>query len=605
MKHILFLATLLPTLVLAQPAGNLDLTFNTTGYNVTNVGSSSDKAFDLAILDNGKILVAGTTFVNATGNDFLVLCYNSDGTLDQSFGNNGKITTDLNLGSDDQAIELAVLSDGTFILAGFSDDGTDKDAALVKYNSDGTLFTGFGNNGVSLTDLDGNNQDMFSCVKVHQLTGKIIAGGSAQIDDNHAKPVVARFNSDGTLDNTFNSTGIRLMWITNLDNQYLYGIEDLAVASNGKITAIGWRDFPNLSWDSDMVAFKINSDGSMDDTFSTDGEEIYNGNFNGHDQLYAMLLNPDQTFIAVGRSYVSNLSYQGILTEIGTSGTINSTKVTGIDDNGYSDIAWDMNGNLVTCGYSGNSGLVTRMSGANYSFDNSFGTSGMNDFNFNQTSEVVFYGIAVQSDNKIVVVGWKDNDVVIARLTGEGSPQLDDFNLQTPANNATNVAINSVTFNWTDAFMAMEYQFQLATDINFTNLLVDASTTTSTYTYSTPLTLNTDYWWRVRSSDGTIFGAWKSPYKFKTVTGVGMDDLVLDGVKVFPNPANELVLVHLNQALTAEVQLLNSLGQVVYYSRENGISELEIPVSKFENGIYTLNIVSKEGNSQHKVSILH
>ena len=605
MKRILYLAAILPSLALAQPAGNLDLTFNGTGFNVTNVGSSADKAFDLAILDNGKILVAGTTFANATGNDFLVLCYNSDGSLDQTFGNNGKITTDLNLGSDDQAIELAVLSDGSFILAGFSDNGTDKDAALVKYNADGSLFTGFGSNGISITDLDGNNQDMFSCVKVHQLSGKIIAGGSSQIDDNHAKPVVARFNADGTLDNTFNTTGIRLMWVTNLDNQYLYGIEDLAVASNGKITAIGWRDFPNLSWDSDMVAFKINSDGSMDDTFSTDGEETYNGNFNGHDQWYAMLLNPDQTFIVVGRSYVSNLSYQGILAEVGTSGSINSTRVTGIDDNGYSDIAWDMNGDIVTCGYSGNSGLVTRMSGSNYSFDNSFGTSGMNDFNFNQTNEVVFYGIAVQSDNKIVVVGWKDNDVVIARLTGEGSPQLDDFNLQTPANNASNVAINSVSFNWTDAFMASEYQFQLASDINFSNILVDATTATSTYTYSTPLSLNTDYWWRVRSSDGTTYGAWKSPFKFKTVTGVGMDDLVLEGVLVFPNPSNDRVNVQFNKVMDVQVQLLNSVGQLVYQSQEVGISELGIPVAGLSNGIYTLTINGKEGISQQKVSILH
>ncbi len=606
MKKLFSLIFLGPLSVCAQPAGNLDLSFNSTGYNVTNVGSSEDKAYDLAILSDGKILVVGTSFNSSTGKDFMVLRYNSDGTLDAGFGSNGKVLTDLNIGSEDIAYELAVLADGSFILAGSSDNGTDRDAALVKYNADGSLFSTFGTNGIVLTDLDANKQDIYKCVKVHQLTGKVIAGGAAQIDDNLAKPAVVRYNEDGSLDDTFNSTGIRLMWITNLDDQYLYMVEDVAVASNGKITAVGWRDFPNLSWDSDMVAFKINSDGSMDNTFSTDGEEVYNGGFNGHDQLYATLLNPDQSFLAVGRSYVSNLAYDGIFVGIDTDGSVsNSTNTDFANGLGYYDMALDMNGNIVTCGYSGDKGLASRILSANNNFDASFGSSGTLDFDFNQSTEALFYGIAVQTDNKIVVVGWKDNDVLIARLLGEGLPQLNEFNLQTPANNAINLPIGTTNFNWTDAFGATGYNIQVATDDQFTNIIADANTTASSYTFSSGLTLNTFYWWRVRATDGTAFGDWLSPFKFKTVTGVGMEELTFPSLMVFPNPSNNLVNIQFENTLDVKLQVVNPLGELVYSVAANQVKQLVVPTSSFSNGVYTLVLESNGVSCQRKLTIIH
>jgi hypothetical protein len=109
-------------------------------------------------------------------------------------------------------------------------------------------------------------------------------GGASIISSSVSKPFVARYLSNGNIDTTFNNNGIRLLWITNLDYQYLFSVEDLAVQSNGKISVVGWRDFPGLSWDSDYWACRINSDGAMDVTFSSDGVNVFNGNYNGHDR---------------------------------------------------------------------------------------------------------------------------------------------------------------------------------------------------------------------------------------------------------------------------------------------------------------------------------
>ncbi len=366
-----------------QPAGSLDPTFGTGGKVITSITNGSDKANGVVIQTDGKILVAGNSSSSVTGKDFVFVRYKSDGSLDNTFGNSGITTTDIQLGSDDVANSISIQPDGKIVLAGYTNNGSDKNAAIVRYKIDGTPDSTFGTNGIVITDFDNSQSDEIRVVKIHSLSGKIIVGGSTQINTTHAKPVVARYLSNGTIDSTFNTTGIRLLWITALDYQYLFSLEDLIVQSNGKISAIGWRDFPTLAYDDDYWACRINSDGSMDNTFSTDGVNTYNGSFNGSDNGYSMLLKPNNNFIGVGGGAINSIYTDFTLFELnsdGTSGSVsNSTDFGALSEDIAYGLAEDINGKFVSGGSAGSSTArsfaITRVSpgGSN---DNSFDSDG-------------------------------------------------------------------------------------------------------------------------------------------------------------------------------------------------------------------------------------
>ncbi|MEH2042211.1 putative Ig domain-containing protein, partial [Nostoc sp.] len=165
--------------------------FNTTGKVTTDIGTgSSDTAYSVTLQADGKILVAGSST-----NNFAVVRYNSDGTLDTSFGTGGKVTT--NLGGTDIAYSIAVQSDGKIILAG----KRTSDFALARYNSNGSLDTSFGTGGQVITDIGSKTTDIAYSISV-QADDKILVAGSSSGDF-----ALVRYNSNGSLDTNFNTTG--------------------------------------------------------------------------------------------------------------------------------------------------------------------------------------------------------------------------------------------------------------------------------------------------------------------------------------------------------------------------------------------------------------
>src|SRR5262249_56712950 len=104
---------------------------------------------------DGKIVAAGEANVNG-GDSFAVVRYNTNGTLDAGFGTGGKATTAFSCGpgcSFAQAFSVAVQPDGRIVAAGYASTGGAFDFALARYNSNGTLDTSFGSGGTVTTDL--------------------------------------------------------------------------------------------------------------------------------------------------------------------------------------------------------------------------------------------------------------------------------------------------------------------------------------------------------------------------------------------------------------------------------------------------------------------
>ena len=153
-------------------------------------GSFASSGRSTLIEPDGKLLVVGRS-----GNDFGLARYTADGALDESFSGDGKLATDFSK-RPDVARAVLVQTDGKILVAGQSGG----DFALARYTQDGTLDQSFDGDGRVTTDFIGGAEDGQSMVVQHD--GKIIVVGRSR--KNFA---LARYNSDGTLDNSFSRDG--------------------------------------------------------------------------------------------------------------------------------------------------------------------------------------------------------------------------------------------------------------------------------------------------------------------------------------------------------------------------------------------------------------
>jgi uncharacterized delta-60 repeat protein len=168
--------------------GTLDSTFGVGGQVLTDFGGVAlEEGLGVALQPNGKIVVAGRS-----RGDFALARYDTDGSLDGSFGTGGKVFTDFG-GTLETARDVAVQPDGKIVAAG--------PGALARYNVDGSLDSSFGTGGKVLTG--GVN-----AVAVHP-NGTIVAAGAAA-GVGGPDFAVLRYGKDGSLDGSFGTGGIVL-----------------------------------------------------------------------------------------------------------------------------------------------------------------------------------------------------------------------------------------------------------------------------------------------------------------------------------------------------------------------------------------------------------
>jgi uncharacterized delta-60 repeat protein len=171
----------------------LDSSFNSTGKVTTPISSGDDVGFALALQGDGKILVAGYAQPTGSNEDFALVRYNGNGSLDTSFNGTGKVVTAFSIGGDGGR-SVAVRSDGKIIVAGYAYVGSNYDFALARYNSDGSLDASFNGTGKLTTAIQSGLWDVAKSV-VLQSDGKIVVAGdnSAGSSSNFA---VVRYLGD-------------------------------------------------------------------------------------------------------------------------------------------------------------------------------------------------------------------------------------------------------------------------------------------------------------------------------------------------------------------------------------------------------------------------
>ena len=322
---------------------SLDTSFGGTGIVVTPIGVGNDRARAVAIQPDGKIVAAGFAF-NGVDDDFAVARYNPDGSLDASFGTGGVFA--VSIGALDQAHGVAIQSDGRIVVAGGA-FMADDDFAVIRLNTNGTLDASFDVDGIVTTPI-GPASDIGRSVAI-QLDGKIVVGGyfSNLVDLDLA---LARYNPNGSLDTSFDGDGIVTTSFSTRDET----ATALAIQSNGKILLTGAHD---NGTDDDWILVRYAADGSLDTSFDGDGF-VTTAIGSGSDWANAIVVQPDDRIVVAGHSHngtdfdiaVGRYNRDGSLhTAFDTDGIVTTPLLSGDDRGG--GVAIEADGRIVVVGY--------------------------------------------------------------------------------------------------------------------------------------------------------------------------------------------------------------------------------------------------------------
>jgi uncharacterized delta-60 repeat protein len=242
-----------------NPEGSLDPTFDDDGLVTTGIRDDIDYGEAVAIQSDGKIIVAGSAY-GANYCDFALVRYNPDGSLDETFDGDGIVTTDFNQ-SLDLGFAVLIQPDNKIVVAGTTHSiNTSYEFAVARYNPEGSLDTTFSSDGKVTTGFTYTSEIGHGVTL--QPDGKLVVVGETSSGDNDF--ILARFNSNGTLDTSFDTDGkIVTDFFGRKDGGYA-----ITTQPDGKIIAIGYA---NTTTSSDFALARYNTDESLDTSFGTDG----------------------------------------------------------------------------------------------------------------------------------------------------------------------------------------------------------------------------------------------------------------------------------------------------------------------------------------------
>ena len=255
-----------------KPGGTLDSSFGINGsIYVENIDDTLQYPSDIILQNDGKIIVAGKAVYDISQNlsSALVARFMPDGSYDETFGNKGR--TIILQGETIAANSVALQQDGKIVIGGYADIGNNK-FLTARLNTDGSLDDSFGNNGEVITPINNNKDYVYSVVV--QNDGKIISGGSALYSTNlqSLNMNIVRYLPNGDIDKSFANNGISEIHFGKTPS-YLYS---LLLQNNGKIIAVGATRTSLNSTNLNFALARLNKNGVIDSSFGTDGLQSSN-----------------------------------------------------------------------------------------------------------------------------------------------------------------------------------------------------------------------------------------------------------------------------------------------------------------------------------------
>ncbi len=426
--------------------GDLDTSFDTDGKVITG-GFLSDGGRDVVVQPDGKIIVVGgkktPTFTLA---NMAAIRYHADGSVDAGFGTGGAATVTFVLNSmpdSASAVAAELQPDGKILLAGTVFQSGTTNFAVVRLNPNGALDTTFGNAGRIITDLSPNQNDTATSMVYDAARNKIYVAGVSRItpDANGLARdgfAVVRYNgADGALDATFNGTGKQIFPIGDsfATVTILY---DIALQADGKAVVTG-RALRNIAQGEYFGTARINVDGTLDATFGAGGIVLTNfpssqtNAFSVVARSVSILPN-GKIFVGGAGAGFSNYAAAQYNADgspdqsFGTGGKIRAASLSIVDSLVLSG------GKIAVIGQTNNGDFALGRLTANGTPDTTFGNNAVVLTAFTADATVLrasAFAFALQSDGKIVVSGGAVNEqssapgndfFLVARYNGTAAP---------------------------------------------------------------------------------------------------------------------------------------------------------------------------------------
>jgi uncharacterized delta-60 repeat protein len=358
-------------------AGDLDLTFNGTGKVATEINNGA-VGFDVAVQKDGNIVVVGRSVSVSLGTnfDFTAVRYNEDGSIDTTFGNNGKVIFSMSQ-NDDIATKVLIQKDGKILLAGYSvtPSFNGSKITLLRLNSDGLPDSSFGTNGV-VRLLENSpvglafNGGRLEIIETKQ--GKILVGGTIFLEEGvSTQAAIFSLNVDGSYNTAFRGDG-KLLEPALLSGSFL----DFALTSESNIFVLSRTQFGGYI----LSNFKRNG-------------EINTHVANGNGFVF-VTQNPNLNFSNLEIQKNSDVFVSGTASFTGTSGAIETD-------------------------------LFVYKYGRNLDLDTSFGLFGQTQISIFPVDSLA--DVEIQNDGKILLLGSGVNpanntsDFSLTRLNSNGS----------------------------------------------------------------------------------------------------------------------------------------------------------------------------------------
>jgi uncharacterized delta-60 repeat protein/uncharacterized repeat protein (TIGR01451 family) len=429
-------------------SGSLDKTFHTDGKVQTNI-AGFDVAWGIAIDTTGRIIAVGQAAASDSA-DFAVVRYLPNGNLDTSFGSSGKVTVDF--GFQDVARGVALDAQGRIIVVGTSDEGDDLDWILTRLTPSGALDLTFGadHTGKIRTGF-GGDLDEANAVAIDALNRIVVVGRELDEIADDSDFGLIRFNSDGTLDSTFDSDGLLTIGFGTFEEAHA-----VAIDATGRIVVAGRSGAPGR-----FAVARVNDNGTLDGTFDGDGRAVTP--FNAHstartvaiDGLGRIVLGGFATDPGSGRNQMAAIRYldNGTPDSLFGSGGKVALVPTALQNSEALGVAVDADGRIVLGGYfnTGTSEL-DRMAVARFTDsgqpDTTFGGfSGLALISPSPSDIERAHAVAIDAQGRIVLAGVtvsdNERDFGLARLN---SVETADLAITKSSNVSSAVPGDTVTF---------------------------------------------------------------------------------------------------------------------------------------------------------------
>ena len=405
-----------------------------SGKVVTEFAGGGAAAFDVVVQPDGRTVAAGTA-----GSAIALTRYNTDGSLDPTFGTGGRVTTTIATFAA-RANAVVVLGDGRILAAGTRTQTarTDPtrpprlvaaDFVLARYAANGTLDPSFGSGGIVVTEFAPGSFDFADDLAV-QSDGRIVVAGEAAGDF-----ALARYTADGTLDATFGTGGKVTTDFAGRGGDEATGV---VVQPNGRIVAAGFAIRPTTN--TDFGVARYNADGTLDTTFGSGGRvatnlgEVTDNGLTTEDQAADVVVQPDGRVVLVGSAGVHEFALvrytaAGALDgTFGRGGVVRTDVVTdgflGGTDRAFG-AAPQPDGKIIAAGWSGDDDFALVRYTANGALDGGFGAGGKVLTKFSQSGSNRADAVTVLGDGRIVGAGntWPGSaptNFALARYTAAG-----------------------------------------------------------------------------------------------------------------------------------------------------------------------------------------